>query len=70
MTPMTFVENEEPDVQLKCSKKSKVLPDEQPNGMYGLVINGQSLVRRVLWRALGRGLGQSQGREIERPSWA
>lgn len=43
MTPMTFVENEEPDVQLKCSKKSKVLPDEQPNGMYGLVINGQSL---------------------------
>ncbi|XP_053154211.1 phospholipid-transporting ATPase ID-like isoform X3 [Hemicordylus capensis] len=47
MKPDAFVGHhggQEPEVQMKKAGQSKVLPDEeQPNGEYGLVINGHSL---------------------------
>lgn len=47
MSPETFAEDGELDVPLQRSGKSKGLPKEEPNGVYGLVINGHSLVRKV-----------------------
>ncbi|XP_062984436.1 phospholipid-transporting ATPase ID-like isoform X2 [Elgaria multicarinata webbii] len=43
MMPDAQVGDEEPDVQVKKAGSSRALPDEQPNGEYGLVINGHSL---------------------------
>ncbi|KAJ6663018.1 hypothetical protein lerEdw1_010839 [Lerista edwardsae] len=43
MSPETFVEDGEQDAPLQRSGTSKVLPKEEPNGVYGLVINGHSL---------------------------
>ncbi|XP_061468769.1 phospholipid-transporting ATPase ID-like isoform X3 [Rhineura floridana] len=43
MQPDAFGEDDELDTHVKKPGKSKVLPDEQPNGEYGLVINGHSL---------------------------
>nr|XP_047912375.1 phospholipid-transporting ATPase FetA-like [Anser cygnoides] len=44
MKPDTFLDSDEINIQFeKSSKKPKLLPDEQANGVYGLVINGHSL---------------------------
>ncbi|KAM6034472.1 phospholipid-transporting ATPase ID-like isoform 1-T2 [Chlamydotis macqueenii] len=44
MKPDSFLDSDEINIQFeKCSKKTKVLPDEQANGVYGLVITGHSL---------------------------
>ncbi|XP_068781065.1 phospholipid-transporting ATPase ID [Struthio camelus] len=44
MKPDSFLDSDEVNIQFaKSSKKAKVLPDEQANGVYGLVINGHSL---------------------------
>ncbi|XP_030899910.2 phospholipid-transporting ATPase FetA-like [Melopsittacus undulatus] len=44
MKPESFLDSDEINIQFeKSSKKPKVLPDEQANGVYGLVITGHSL---------------------------
>uniref|UniRef100_A0A670IWD6 Phospholipid-transporting ATPase n=1 Tax=Podarcis muralis TaxID=64176 RepID=A0A670IWD6_PODMU len=43
MTQEAAMDDDEMDVQVKKSGNCKVLPEEQPNGEYGLVINGHSL---------------------------
>uniref|UniRef100_A0A8B9QGZ2 Phospholipid-transporting ATPase n=1 Tax=Apteryx owenii TaxID=8824 RepID=A0A8B9QGZ2_APTOW len=44
MKPDSFLDSDEVNIQFeKSSKKAKLLPDEQANGVYGLVINGHSL---------------------------
>ncbi|KAI6058462.1 Phospholipid-transporting ATPase ID [Aix galericulata] len=44
MKPESFLDSDEINIQFeKSSKKTKLLPDEQANGVYGLVINGHSL---------------------------
>uniref|UniRef100_A0A8C9F4R7 Phospholipid-transporting ATPase n=1 Tax=Pavo cristatus TaxID=9049 RepID=A0A8C9F4R7_PAVCR len=44
MKPDSFLDSDEINIQTeKSSKTPKVLPDEQANGVYGLVINGHSL---------------------------
>ncbi|XP_065596134.1 phospholipid-transporting ATPase ID-like [Cyrtonyx montezumae] len=44
MKPDSFLDSDEINIQIeKSSKNPKVLPDEQANGVYGLVINGHSL---------------------------
>uniref|UniRef100_A0A8B9B9X9 Phospholipid-transporting ATPase n=1 Tax=Anser brachyrhynchus TaxID=132585 RepID=A0A8B9B9X9_9AVES len=44
MKPDSFLDSDEINIQFeKSSKKTKLLPDEQANGVYGLVINGHSL---------------------------
>ncbi|XP_042718285.1 phospholipid-transporting ATPase ID-like [Lagopus leucura] len=44
MKPDSFLDNDEINIQIKKSSKNlKLLPDEQANGVYGLVINGHSL---------------------------
>lgn len=48
MKPESFLDSDEINIQFeKSSKKTKLLPDEQANGVYGLVINGHSLVRNI-----------------------
>lgn len=48
MKPESFSESDEANVQFeKKTKKSCILPEEQANGVYGLIINGHSLVRMV-----------------------
>lgn len=48
MKPESFLDSDEINIQFeKSSKKTKILPDEQANGVYGLVINGHSLVRNA-----------------------
>lgn len=47
MKPDSFLDSDEINIQIeKSSKNLKLLPDEQANGVYGLVINGHSLVRK------------------------
>ncbi|NXG67568.1 AT8B2 ATPase, partial [Hemiprocne comata] len=44
MKPDSFLDSDEINIQFeKSSKNPKVLPDEQANGVYGLVITGHSL---------------------------
>uniref|UniRef100_A0A663N7L0 Phospholipid-transporting ATPase n=2 Tax=Strigidae TaxID=30459 RepID=A0A663N7L0_ATHCN len=44
MKPDSFLDSDEINIQFeKSSKKTKILPDEQANGVYGLVITGHSL---------------------------
>ncbi|XP_004937186.2 phospholipid-transporting ATPase ID isoform X1 [Gallus gallus] len=44
MKPDSFLDSDEINIQIeKSSKNLKLLPDEQANGVYGLVINGHSL---------------------------
>ncbi|XP_015261024.1 PREDICTED: phospholipid-transporting ATPase ID-like, partial [Gekko japonicus] len=43
MKPDTFVDNDGTDTQIQKPGKSQTLPEEQPNGEYGLVISGHSL---------------------------
>uniref|UniRef100_A0A8C3L5L3 Phospholipid-transporting ATPase n=1 Tax=Chrysolophus pictus TaxID=9089 RepID=A0A8C3L5L3_CHRPC len=44
MKPDSFLDSDEINIQIeKSSKNPKLLPDEQANGVYGLVINGHSL---------------------------
>ncbi|XP_010188088.1 PREDICTED: phospholipid-transporting ATPase FetA-like, partial [Mesitornis unicolor] len=44
MKPDSFLDSDEINIQFqKSSKKPKVIPDEQANGVYGLVITGHSL---------------------------
>ncbi|NXW11315.1 AT8B2 ATPase, partial [Fregetta grallaria] len=44
MKPDSFLDSDEINIQFeKSSKKSKIMPDEQANGVYGLVITGHSL---------------------------
>ncbi|XP_021236600.1 phospholipid-transporting ATPase ID-like isoform X2 [Numida meleagris] len=44
MKPDSFLDSDEINIQIKKSSKNlKLLPDEQANGVYGLVINGHSL---------------------------
>ncbi|KYO35829.1 hypothetical protein Y1Q_0024441 [Alligator mississippiensis] len=44
MKPESFSESDEANVQFeKKTKKSCILPEEQANGVYGLIINGHSL---------------------------
>ncbi|XP_015703848.1 phospholipid-transporting ATPase FetA-like [Coturnix japonica] len=44
MKPESFLDSDEINIQIeKSSKNPKLLPDEQANGVYGLVINGHSL---------------------------
>lgn len=48
MKPDSFLESDEINIQFeKSSKKQMIIPDEQANGVYGLVITGHSLVRKV-----------------------
>lgn len=48
MKPDSFLDSDELNIQFeKSSKNPKILPDEQANGVYGLVITGHSLVRKV-----------------------
>lgn len=48
MKPDSFLDSDEINIQFeKSSKKPKIIPDEQANGVYGLVITGHSLVRKV-----------------------
>ncbi|NXL65981.1 AT8B5 ATPase, partial [Chordeiles acutipennis] len=48
MKPDSFLDSDEINVQFeKSSKKPQIIPDEQANGVYGLVITGHSLVRKV-----------------------
>ncbi|KAK2512177.1 phospholipid-transporting ATPase ID [Columba guinea] len=45
MKPDSFLDSDELNIQFeKSSKKPKILPDEQANGVYGLVITGHSLI--------------------------
>lgn len=51
MKPDSFLDSDEFNVQFeKSSKKQMIVPDEQANGVYGLVITGHSLVRKSLAR--------------------
>uniref|UniRef100_A0A8C0FMV4 Phospholipid-transporting ATPase n=1 Tax=Bubo bubo TaxID=30461 RepID=A0A8C0FMV4_BUBBB len=44
MKPDSFLDSDEINIQFeKSSKKPKIIPDEQANGVYGLVITGHSL---------------------------
>ncbi|XP_010286871.1 PREDICTED: phospholipid-transporting ATPase FetA-like, partial [Phaethon lepturus] len=44
MKPDSFLDSDESNIQFeKSSKKPKIIPDEQANGVYGLVITGHSL---------------------------
>ncbi|NWY06302.1 AT8B5 ATPase, partial [Nothoprocta ornata] len=44
MKPESFLDTDEINIKFeKSSNKAKLLPDEQANGVYGLVINGHSL---------------------------
>ncbi|XP_010562534.1 PREDICTED: phospholipid-transporting ATPase ID-like [Haliaeetus leucocephalus] len=44
MKPDSFLDSDEINIQFeKSSKKPKLIPDEQANGVYGLVITGHSL---------------------------
>ncbi|NXV54268.1 AT8B5 ATPase, partial [Uria aalge] len=44
MKPDSFLDSDEISIQFeKSSKKPKIIPDEQANGVYGLVITGHSL---------------------------
>ncbi|NXW57373.1 AT8B2 ATPase, partial [Eurystomus gularis] len=44
MKPDSFLDSDENNIQFeKASKNNKILPDEQANGVYGLVITGHSL---------------------------
>ncbi|KAM6186860.1 phospholipid-transporting ATPase ID-like isoform 2-T2 [Sarcoramphus papa] len=44
MKPDSFLDSDEINIQFeKSSKKPKIVPDEQANGVYGLVITGHSL---------------------------
>ncbi|XP_054843021.1 phospholipid-transporting ATPase ID-like isoform X3 [Eublepharis macularius] len=43
----TFVEDDGPDTQVHKPGKSHILPEEQPNGEYGIVINGHSLAHAL-----------------------
>lgn len=48
MKPDSFLDSDEINIQFeKSSKKPNILPDEQANGVYGLVITGHSLVRKI-----------------------
>lgn len=48
MKPDSFLDSDEINIQFeKSSKKQIIIPDEQANGVYGLVITGHSLVRKV-----------------------
>lgn len=47
MNPEAFKEHEDDArVQIETPGKGRLLPEELPNGEYGLVINGHSLVRQ------------------------
>uniref|UniRef100_A0A8C3KJK4 Phospholipid-transporting ATPase n=1 Tax=Calidris pygmaea TaxID=425635 RepID=A0A8C3KJK4_9CHAR len=44
MKPDSFLDSDESNIQFeKSSKKTKIIPDEEANGVYGLVITGHSL---------------------------
>lgn len=48
MKPDSFLGSDDTNIQFqKSSKNEIILPDEQANGVYGLVITGHSLVRKV-----------------------
>lgn len=48
MKPDSFLGSDDTHIQFqKSSKNEIILPDEQANGVYGLVITGHSLVRKV-----------------------
>lgn len=48
MKPDSFLDSDEINIQFKKSSKNQIIiPDEQANGVYGLVITGHSLVRKV-----------------------
>lgn len=48
MKPDSFLDSDEINIQFeKSSKKTNILPEEQANGVYGLVITGHSLVRKI-----------------------
>lgn len=48
MKPDSFLDSDEINIQFeKSSKKPNILPEEQANGVYGLVITGHSLVRKI-----------------------
>lgn len=48
MKPDSFLDSDEINIQFeKSSKNQIIIPDEQANGVYGLVITGHSLVRKV-----------------------
>lgn len=50
MKPDSFLDSDEINIQFEKTESSKnqiIIPDEQANGVYGLVITGHSLVRKV-----------------------
>uniref|UniRef100_A0A8D0H350 Uncharacterized protein n=1 Tax=Sphenodon punctatus TaxID=8508 RepID=A0A8D0H350_SPHPU len=54
MKPDSFSESDESNVQVENPNSSRVLPEEQANGEYALVINGHSLPPTLEWGSAGR----------------